>query len=552
MACSVQQLMSQAAAFGGLDYGQLQIAGLRLLCLKKGGACNPIDLLASASQFSGLNPLELEMVIAKLFCILASESCDVQALLDDSASVFGLDPGQVQVITTELLCQWYGGDCTVSDLLEEGSCFLCLEPGQKRVVFAQLLCEIAGNDCGTVQSLLSEAACLGCLNIAQLLNIQTNLLCTLVGGGGGGCGAQISSATLVQTATSMEVSWTPTNQGITLTIERQINGGSWVIITTGVSDALGSFEGGESGVVVGDTVIFRIRRDGTAASCAVESNSIEFLDFGNFPNDSFESYTNNDLLISNLQGGEHGDDGSFIILWESEYKNYPYGGDVFVTSPDGVLNLVQWVKADAITGVTNNDALNTWEDQTVNNNDFTAAGAQRPTYQTNQLNGMAGVLFNNVAGVGMTGAVNQAAGNFSIIVVYRSANIATVTGRRCVQGGTGNWLIGPYAGLDRVFTGTTFLTIGYNNVNPLVAAVVQVGTTSARAFLNGALAGIMAAGLVQPGLIDLGATGANNEPANCHIFEVCVYNAALTDDDIAAISWGLMLKWGIGNYPFDV
>ena len=272
---------------------------------------------------------------------------------------------------------------------------------------------------------------------------------------------------------------------------------------------------------------------------------------GDFPNDGFEDYPDGNNL-KDLNGGENGQTG-FTIEWESDYRVYPYGDDVVITSPDGVLNLVEWVSADTITGVDPEEALDTWEDQTANNNDFTAVGAQRPTYQINQLNGRPGVLFNNTAGVGMTGAVNQAAGNFSVLALYRSASIATVSGRRVVQGGTGNWLIGPYGGVDSVYTGGGFLNIGYRNINPVVAAVVQTGTTSVRAFLNGALAGIGTSGVVQPGLIDLGATGSTNEPANCHIFEVAVYNRALTDAEILGISWGLLLEWGIASDTgFDI
>lgn len=265
---------------------------------------------------------------------------------------------------------------------------------------------------------------------------------------------------------------------------------------------------------------------------------------GDFPNDDFESYPDQSNL-KDKNGGENGNSG-FTISWESDYAVFPYGADIVLTSPDGVLNLEQWVAADEITGVDDEEALDTWEDLTANNRDFTAVGAQRPTYQTGELNGMPGVLFNNVAGVGMTGAYTQSAGNFSVIVVYRSASLASTANRRCVQGAN-NWLIGPYGGYNRVFTGGGFLDGSYPTITPVVMAISQTATTSIRAYLNGALFGTGTASLVQPGLLSLGATGGANEPANCHIFEVAVYSRALTEDEIVGISWGLMLKWGLAT-----
>ena len=113
---------------------------------------------------------------------------------------------------------------------------------------------------------------------------------------------------------------------------------------------------------------------------------------GDIPNDSFEDYaTGADL--AELNGGENGVN-PFIINWESVWVSQPWFVDVATgLDPDEVAGLTQWVKADAIVGVDPEEALDTWEDQSGNNNDFTAVGAQRPTYQTNIQNGLPGGLF---------------------------------------------------------------------------------------------------------------------------------------------------------------
>lgn len=63
-------------------------------------------------------------------------------------------------------------------------------------------------------------------------------------------------------------------------------------------------------------------------------------------------------------------------------------------SPDQVTGLYQWLKADAITGLNNGDAIATWEDSSGNNRDATqATGANQPTYQTNVVNSLPVVRF---------------------------------------------------------------------------------------------------------------------------------------------------------------
>ena len=368
------------------------------------------------------------------------------------------------------------------------------------------------------------------------------------------CGAQVTTVTLAESAVNtFTVGWSPTNQAINLTIELQVNGGDWAIATTGQPDSAGQFDvevNGSSGdiwVEPGDTVAARVRRDDTFAQCAIESATVASIDFFNFPNDSFENYiAGEDLKDKN--GGEHGHDP--IIVWQGDYQVWPFGDDdlgaIDPNHSSVVSNLVQWAKADAILGLSNGDPLSTWEDQTANNNDFTAAGAQRPTYQTNQLNGMAGVLFSSTPGVGMTGPYSFASGGATVIAVFRSNNLTSTATRRLVQGAA-NWMMGPYGGQNRIFHGGDFLYGSYPTIEPVVMAVTQNATTEILAYLNGARFGRGTSGLVFPGLIHLGATGGFNEPADAHLFEIVVYSRVLTEAEVFGVSWGLMLRWGVAT-----
>jgi len=63
-------------------------------------------------------------------------------------------------------------------------------------------------------------------------------------------------------------------------------------------------------------------------------------------------------------------------------------------SPSDIAGLQLWLKADAITGLNDGDALTTWEDSHTSNNDFAQATAgKKPTYQTNEINGLPVVRF---------------------------------------------------------------------------------------------------------------------------------------------------------------
>lgn len=266
--------------------------------------------------------------------------------------------------------------------------------------------------------------------------------------------------------------------------------------------------------------------------------------FGNFPNDDMEGYNHGDLL-EGLNGGENGNNG-FTIQWTSDYSVLPYGAVSDPITPDDsslVANLRQWVKADAILGLSDGDPLATWEDQSINNLDFTASGAERPTYNTNVQNGLPAVNLTSTSGVGMHGTVGISTGDMSIMVAFKSNSVADVTGRRVVQG-SANWLLGPYAGYVRSYNGA-FLQAYYPSITPMVMIVTQSGTADFRGYLNGTLFGRRTSGIVYPGTINLGAIGGFNEPANCRIFEFAVYDRVLTEAEAYGLSLSMVNKWAL-------
>jgi hypothetical protein len=77
---------------------------------------------------------------------------------------------------------------------------------------------------------------------------------------------------------------------------------------------------------------------------------------------------------------------SFII------NPHRFGGGAF--SPSDITGLQLWLKADAITGLSNNDPVTTWGDESGNNRDATqSTSGAKPLYKTGIQNSLPGVLF---------------------------------------------------------------------------------------------------------------------------------------------------------------
>lgn len=259
------------------------------------------------------------------------------------------------------------------------------------------------------------------------------------------------------------------------------------------------------------------------------------------PNDGFGEYVSG-ANLAGLNGGENGTN-IFNIKWASVYSDTTFGDTAASVAPDGLSNLEVWVKADQIAGLSNGDPLSTWQDQSGNGRDFTAAGAQRPTYNTNVQNGLPGVNFTSTSGVGMTGVYVRSSGDFSIMVVLRSNSGTNFNTRRAVQG-SNNWLLGPHAGYLRAYNNN--FVAGYHPDDLThVMIVTQTATgTVTRLYVDGGGGGQMTTAQAWPGTVHLGATGGFNEPADARVFEVAVYSRILTPAEVFGLSLNMINKWG--------
>jgi hypothetical protein len=152
-----------------------------------------------------------------------------------------------------------------------------------------------------------------------------------------------------------------------------------------------------------------------------------------------------------------------------------------MTTPADVTGLRLWLKADAITGLSDGAAVATWSDSSGLSNDAAnSAGASQPTYQTNEVNGLPCVRFDgtddrlDVANANMLAASNNAAG-FTAFAYVNLSSAGTV-GRNIfsLSSGTDGTAVRVKFG-QRVTTGNWYLSA--RRLDADTAQVLEGGLT---------------------------------------------------------------------------
>lgn len=209
--------------------------------------------------------------------------------------------------------------------------------------------------------------------------------------------------------------------------------------------------------------------------------------------------------------------------------------------PNDITGLQLWLKADAITGLSNNAAVSTWNDSSGNgNNAAQATSGDQPSYETNQINGLPAVNFN---GSGDFLTVPSLTGQ-TIFVVLNHADGTTFTNyRRVVDNGDtfGYSIFGVNGGsqynptaLPRGITASNFWVNGTNTLSaaPLSSnKIISAIATSASTNTNW-----------------IGTyTGTGNQTMYGDIAEVLIYNDALSTAQRQAVENYLGTKYNIAD-----
>lgn len=215
--------------------------------------------------------------------------------------------------------------------------------------------------------------------------------------------------------------------------------------------------------------------------------------------------------------------------------------------PSDVSGLVSWFKADAITGLSDGNAVGTWPDSSTTAGDATqATSANRPLYKTNIVNSLPVVRFADTT----DSLAVPSPGTYSattIFAVVRAPGSGDYAMRRGVNNGDIEWRVsGGKLSMDRraianVLTGTTTLS----TTNFSVVAVTSNNTTNTHAFyVNGAADGSVSGGN-NPDPDGAYEIGVEYPSGNFDIAEIIVYDNVLSGTDRADITAYLGDKYAI-------
>lgn len=197
--------------------------------------------------------------------------------------------------------------------------------------------------------------------------------------------------------------------------------------------------------------------------------------------------------------------------------------------------LTWWLKADAISGLTNGQAVSLWEDSSTNGYDATQAIAgERPTYMTGILNGLPVVRFDDPGSVGPAGDGDQltttsigALADMSLFLVAKPVDVLsryalTFGGdTRALVYGFANtthwtWFNGSFTNLA-AFNVTKFQVVSYTGANTLTGSWAVGGNMG----------------------------GGNTNPFKGDIAEVIVFDRALSITERQEVTEYLIGKWAI-------
>lgn len=227
-------------------------------------------------------------------------------------------------------------------------------------------------------------------------------------------------------------------------------------------------------------------------------------------------------------------------------------GNMVVTpgfTPDQLSGLQVWLKADAITGKNDGDAISQWDDSSGGAHHFTqGTGANQPLYKAAQQNGLPAVRFdgsNDVLQGGNLSALWPSAATF--FVAYKNDQTGSSYNLFGISGVDQWWLYDDgtsYMGLFRTGRINNFPDEGMPSYGPRQTCIVS--SASRYDYYNdGHMSGTSTASYSAGDRTDLGL--AESRAMKGDVYEVIIYNSALSDTDRNKVEAYLATKWGISR-----
>jgi concanavalin A-like lectin/glucanase superfamily protein len=234
-------------------------------------------------------------------------------------------------------------------------------------------------------------------------------------------------------------------------------------------------------------------------------------------------------------------------------------GAAAVFSPDDLAGLEAWYKADAITGLADADPVATWIDSSGNGRDATqATEANKPTYQTAELNGLPIVRFDGTDDFLRNTAFYDFADEYTVFTVAAFASVADTTqallevttgsvntgfsvlfdangDKWIVQDSTGGVAVSIAGGNDGIFRQRTGIVRGSASESQFYRNGTSIGTATYTS---------PNANLID--VIDIGRlAGLESWSFNGDIAEIIMYSRALSDTERQQVEDYLMDKYAL-------
>lgn len=217
-------------------------------------------------------------------------------------------------------------------------------------------------------------------------------------------------------------------------------------------------------------------------------------------------------------------------------------------SPDDISGLQIWLKADAITGLSDNDPVATWEDSSSANHDFTEA-TNRPVYKTNIVNGKPVVRFDGtndkLSGGDLSGSFPSAATSF---IVFSEANANKYTIYTTKNNDTHYSFVAPTDGYYGVFRSTRINN--YPSSVPQTDNVFRMWTTLSSSstyevWIDQVSQGSQTAGFDGGNDHEIGYQDGQGYYTACDVAELICYDSALNSTQRGQVETYLKNKYNI-------
>lgn len=211
--------------------------------------------------------------------------------------------------------------------------------------------------------------------------------------------------------------------------------------------------------------------------------------------------------------------------------------------------LVDWLKVDSLTGLSDGASVATFTDSSGSgNNAVQATTSMQPIYKTNILNGKPVLRFSNTNAQTMTISTNFPA---PTTIIYVSRMWGPVH-QRILAGLNNNWLLGYHGGKKQrayfqgwVNTGSTDADTNWN----LYSTTIGGTGVNSNFYENGINLASNQGGIASPNGLSLNGHMGTSELSDADIAEVLVYNSTLSDLSRSIIERYLANKYALTYTP---